>query len=414
MLCEVFQEAKLPAGVCNMIFGTGPKAGNALVSHPDVPMISFTGGTVTAERIIKSSAPYYKKLSLELGGKNPGIVFNDANIDECIGTLVRAGFSNQGEICLCSSRLFVQEGVYDEFVKKYTEEVKKIKVGDPREASTKMGPLVSKQHLEKVLSYVKLAQELGGKIECGGKQPAMEGELKEGYFLEPTVITGLDSKAAPCTEEIFGPVVTVTPFKTEEEVVEWANGVKYGLAASIWTENVSRMHRMAQEIHVFLPFLSFPFLSFFLSFLPFGSFPSFPSFPSVPFSFCYLFLLFPFPLAFLFIFALIFALVFALIFAFFAPFLAPLGHSLCLVELFNFFRSLPGRNRLVQLLDDPRFEDALWRNEGLWNWKGGHDPLFRVFYRGKDCLLENLSKTMSRRKKKREKKRGKKGTRIPL
>lgn len=248
MLCDVLKEAQVPPGVVNMIFGTGPKAGQAIVSHPDIPLVSFTGGTATGERIIRDSAPFYKKLSLELGGKNPGIVFEDADMQNCVPTLVRAGFSNQGEICLCSSRLFVHEKVYDEFVRKYTEEVRKIRVGDPRDGQTQMGPLVSREHLNKVMSYVKLSREIGGKIECGGEQPKLTGDLANGYFLEPTVVTGLPYDAAPCMEEIFGPVVTITKFKTEEEVVEWSNAVKYGLAASIWTENVSRMHRVAQLI----------------------------------------------------------------------------------------------------------------------------------------------------------------------
>jgi len=248
MLCDVLQQAKVPAGVVNMVFGTGPRAGQALVSHPEVPLISFTGGTVTGERIIRDSAPFCKKLSLELGGKNPGIVFDDADLATCVSTLVRAGFSNQGEICLCASRLFVQEGIYDEFVKRYVEEVKKIKIGDPREEGTQMGPLVSREHLAKVMLYVTLSEDLGGKIKCGGKQPQLAGPLAKGYYLEPTVVTDLPHDATPCVDEIFGPVVTITKFKTEEEVVEWANEVKYGLAATIWTENVSRMHRVAHRV----------------------------------------------------------------------------------------------------------------------------------------------------------------------
>jgi len=251
MLCQVMKEVGLPAGVCNMVFGLGAKAGNALVSHSEVPLISFTGGTVTGEKIIRSSAQFYKKLSLELGGKNACVIFEDADLEACIPTVVRSGFSNQGEICLCTSRIFVHRNLHDRFLQLYVEQVKKMMiVGDPKAPETTMGPLVSKEHLAKVTSYVHLAKELGGKIECGGVAPDFSAhpELKGGYFLLPTVISGLKFDHVPCMEEIFGPVVTVTPFDKEDEVIEWCNAVKYGLAASVWSTNVNTIHRAAAQI----------------------------------------------------------------------------------------------------------------------------------------------------------------------
>jgi len=210
---------------------------------------------------MQTSSKYCKKLSLELGGKNACVVFEDTDLEKCIPVAVRSGFSNQGEICLCSSRVFVHEKIYDQFVEKYVAEVQKIKVGDPKDEKTTMGALVSKEHFDKVYSYIKLAKELGGDIKTGGEKPKLEGELANGYFLSPTVITGLDYDSRVCQEEIFGPVVTITKFQTEEQVIEFANSVQYGLAASIWTENLSRMHRVAQAIEVF----SFFFLFFLFS-----------------------------------------------------------------------------------------------------------------------------------------------------
>ena len=205
LLASVIRDAAIPPGVVNIVFGTGPKAGQALVAHPKVPVISFTGGTVTAERLIKTSAPFYKKLSLELGGKNAGIVFADANMDVAIPTIVRSGFQNQGEICLCTSRLFVQRSVFDSFVAKYVAAVKLLKVGNPADPATDLGALVSKEHQAKVLSYIDLAKELGGEIKCGGgpvDKATLPDEFKEGYFVQPTVITGLSHKSRVCQEEV--------------------------------------------------------------------------------------------------------------------------------------------------------------------------------------------------------------------
>eukprot|EP00002_Diphylleia_rotans_P004308 TRINITY_DN1312_c0_g1_i1.p1 TRINITY_DN1312_c0_g1~~TRINITY_DN1312_c0_g1_i1.p1 ORF type:complete len:490 (-),score=108.87 TRINITY_DN1312_c0_g1_i1:148-1617(-) len=248
MLCDVLNEAGIPPGVVNIVFGYGHKVGQAIVTHPQIPLVSFTGGTATAEHIIKSSAPLYKKVSLELGGKNPLIVFPDADMKICIPTTVRASFSNQGEICLCASRILVHESIIDEFVQRFVEETRKLKVGDPRDPTSNLGPLVSKPHFDKVRSYVEIAQKEGGKIETGGDSPVLGGDLADGYFLNPTIITGLTPSCRTMQEEIFGPIVSVVPFKTEQEAIEIANGVKYGLAASIWTESVSRAHRVARKV----------------------------------------------------------------------------------------------------------------------------------------------------------------------
>jgi len=247
---DAFHEAGLPPGVCNMVFGAGNISGAELVKHPDVPAISFTGGTATAEHIIRDSAPFYKKLYLELGGKNPNIIFDDADLDKCVPTTVRSSFLNQGEICLCGSRIFVQEKIYDSFMKKFEESVKQWRVGDPLEATSNVGAVISQQHMEKILSYIHLAKELGGTISCGGGRAAAEGRCAGGYFIQPTIITGLKNDCRVCQEEIFGPVVTVIKFTTEDEVIQMANDIMYGLSASVWTENLGRAQRTSLALKV--------------------------------------------------------------------------------------------------------------------------------------------------------------------
>lgn len=251
LLGNILNQAGLPKGVCNIVFGTGQNTGEPLVTHPKIKAISFTGGTKTGQKIIELSAPNFKKLSLELGGKNPNIIFNDADLEECIETTVRSSFLNQGEICLCGSRIFVQEEIYNDFLSKFIEKVKLLKTGNPLDESTNVGALISKQHLEKVEYYINLAKEEGGEIVLGGTKPNyLEEENKEGYFLEPCIITALKSGCRVMNEEIFGPVVTISIFKTTEEVIEYANSTPYGLSASIWTNNLKLAHQVSEELDV--------------------------------------------------------------------------------------------------------------------------------------------------------------------
>src|SRR6185369_2649098 len=207
-----------------------------------------TGGTKTGEEIARTAAPMFKKLSLELGGKNPNIIFADCNYEEMLATTIRSSFSNQGEICLCGSRIFVERSLYDRFKKDFISQVSALKVGDPLEADTDVGAIVSKQHFEKIMSYIELAKKEGGCILTGGNAVAVDGRCSNGWFIEPTVIEGLPHDCRTNQEEIFGPVVTIMPFETEEEVLRYANSTRYGLSATIWTENLSRAHRVAAGI----------------------------------------------------------------------------------------------------------------------------------------------------------------------
>ncbi|XP_062599269.1 2-aminomuconic semialdehyde dehydrogenase-like [Saccostrea cucullata] len=217
-LCQIFEEAGVPPGVINIVFGVGPRAGEALVKHPDVPLISFTGGTVTAKRIREAAAPYCKKFSLELGGKNAAVIFDDADLEKCLSTSIRSSFANQGEICLCTSRIYVQKQLYPKFLEKFVTETKKIRVGDPRNEKTFMGALISKEHLAKVKGYVDLAEKEGATIACGKEDLKLEESNKNGYFMRPTVITDVKDDSRLMKEEIFGPVTCIVPFDTEEEV----------------------------------------------------------------------------------------------------------------------------------------------------------------------------------------------------
>ena len=244
LLSKLCVEAGLPAGVLNIIHGLGTKVGEAIVSHIAIPAISFTGGSATGARIASITAPMFKKLSLELGGKNPNIIFDDCDFDEAVKTTLRSSFANQGQICLCGSRIYVQRGIYDRFLSEFVAKVEKMTVGDPLLEETKTGAVVSKSHQEKVLGYIDLAKEEGGKVEVGGEAVSVEGRCANGFFIQPTVITGLDPGCRTNQEEIFGPVVTVQPFDNEEEVIGYANGTAYGLSATIWTQDLSRAHRV--------------------------------------------------------------------------------------------------------------------------------------------------------------------------
>ena len=248
LLCEIIADAGIPPGVVNMVFGLGGKAGAALVANPKVPLVSFTGGTATGKAIATATAPLLKKLSLELGGKNPNIVFDDANLEEAVAGSIRSSFLNQGQICLCGSRIYVQEKIYERFLEQFVAKAKALKVGDPLEEDTFLGPVVSKEHHAKIMGFLDLAREEKAQFLTGGSQPNLPGKLANGYFLEPTILAGVKSESKLQLDEIFGPVVTVTPFSTEEEAIRHANSVSYGLSASIWTQSLKRAHGVAEKV----------------------------------------------------------------------------------------------------------------------------------------------------------------------
>jgi aminomuconate-semialdehyde/2-hydroxymuconate-6-semialdehyde dehydrogenase len=242
-LAELSLEAGIPPGVINIVHGYGNKAGRALTCHDDVTAISFTGGTVTGAAVAANVAPRFKKLSLELGGKNPNLVFADADLNDAVATSIRSSFWNQGEICLCGSRIFVERSIHDEFVARFAAATKKLRIGDPVDDATDVGALISEAHLQKVMGYIDLAEEEGGTIVAGGHRVD-----RSGYFVEPTIVTGLGCECRVLQEEIFGPVVTITPFDDEEEAIVSANSTRYGLSATIWTRDLSRAHRVAAAL----------------------------------------------------------------------------------------------------------------------------------------------------------------------
>jgi len=250
VLGRLFNEAGLPKGVCNIVMGKGDPAGSFLVKHPGVPLISFTGGTATGEKIQTMAAPFTKKLSLELGGKNATIVLKDVDIKKVVPQVARASFLNQAEICLCGSKILVQEDIYEAFVEELARHVDSLKVGDPLAADTFMGPIVSKAQYDKVLSMLELAKKDEGKIIAGGTRPELPAELKDGYYLRPTLVKDLTNCSEIHQTEIFGPVVTVNSFKYPHEAVKWANNSPYGLSASLWTKNLSLAHKMAADLRV--------------------------------------------------------------------------------------------------------------------------------------------------------------------
>lgn len=249
LLSDILAEIGFPKGVLNLVHGLGGEAGAAIVEHPDTAVISFTGGTATGKAISKVAAPMFKKLSLELGGKNANVIFDDCDFEEALKTSVRSSFANQGQICLCGSRIYVQRGIYEKFKTAFVERVKGLTVADPLSDEARMGAIVSKDHFEKVLGYIELAKEEGGTLLHGGHAVELEGRCKDGYFLAPTVFEGLPATCRTNQEEIFGPVVTLTPFDTEEEALALANGTEYGLASTVWTTNLQVAHRMAAGLH---------------------------------------------------------------------------------------------------------------------------------------------------------------------
>lgn len=242
-LARLITEAGFPPGVINIVHGYGSTAGRALTTHDDVAAISFTGGTVTGAAVAANAAPRFKKLSLELGGKNPNLIFADCDLEDAIATSIRSSFWNQGEICLCGSRIFVERPLYERFVERFAAETRNLRVGDPGDPDTDVGAVISDAHLRKIVGYIELAKEEGGTVVAGGEQLD-----RAGFFVQPTVITGLRCDCRVLQEEIFGPVVTITPFDDEEEAIGFANSTRYGLSATVWTRDLQRAHRVAAAL----------------------------------------------------------------------------------------------------------------------------------------------------------------------
>lgn len=247
LLGEVAKEAGLPDGVLNILHGLGHRVGDAIIKHPKVKAISFTGGTKTGEYIARTAAPMFKKLSLELGGKNPVIIFADCDFEDMLSTTIRSSFANQGQICLCGSRILVEHAIYDKFKEAFVAKVAKSVVSYPSDPKANLGAVVSQPHMEKILSYIELAKEEGGTILTGGERVILNEPYDGGYYIRPTVIEGLSYNCRTNQEEIFGPVVTIAPFDTEEEALMMANSTQYGLQTTIWTSDLKRAHRVADE-----------------------------------------------------------------------------------------------------------------------------------------------------------------------
>jgi len=248
LLGKICKEAGLPDGVLNIVHGTGNHCGEAIVKHPSIKAISFTGSTRAGAHIASVAAPMFKKLSLELGGKNPNIIFADCDWDKMMKTTIRSSFSNQGQICLCGSRILIEASIYEKFKTEFVEKTKQLSIGDPLIDQHKQGAIVSKMHFDKVMNCIKLAKEEGGNILCGGNSITPTGRCSGGYFIEPTIVENLGPTCKTNTDEIFGPVVTLQPFHSTEEAIELANATEYGLAATIWTQDISKANLLATKV----------------------------------------------------------------------------------------------------------------------------------------------------------------------
>lgn len=248
ILSKTVEEIGLPPGVLNIVHGLGAKAGDAMSRTEGIKAISFTGGTETGKRIVEVAGTRFKKLSLELGGKNANLIFDDCDFEDMLRTTVRSSFSNQGQICLCGSRILVEHTIYEKFKEAFVKKVSAMKVGDPSLPETRMGAIVSASHHEKILNYISIAQQEGGTVLCGGNAIKMEGDLSGGYYIQPTIIEGLAQECRANQEEIFGPVVTIEPFRDDEDAVAKANSTQYGLSCTIWTKDLKRAHKLAGEV----------------------------------------------------------------------------------------------------------------------------------------------------------------------
>ena len=249
MLAKIARDVGFPTGVLNIVHGEGADVGAALVKHPGIKAISFTGSTATGRQIAQMAAGDFKKYSLEMGGKNPNIIFADCDFEKALETTMRSTFANQGQICLCGSRILIEKEIYEKFRDGLVERAKALRLGDPLNDSTEQGAVVSEPHMKKILHYIELAKKEGGKILCGGERAILPGELKNGYFIQPTLIEGLKPNSSCNQDEIFGPVATLIPFENENEAIEIANGTRYGLSASLWSNDVSRCDRVANALN---------------------------------------------------------------------------------------------------------------------------------------------------------------------
>lgn len=261
LLAEAMQDAEIPAGVYNVVHGFGPgSSGEFLAEHPDVSAITFTGESKTGAAIMRSVASTVKPVSFELGGKNAAIVFADCEFEETIKGLSDAVFLNTGQVCLCAERVYVERRIYPQFVDALKKKAESLNAGWPHDEKADLGPLISSQHREKVLSYYRLAREEGATVVTGGGVPQFGDNRDNGFYIQPTILTGLSESARCVTEEIFGPVCHIAPFDSEEEAVAMANHTKYGLAASLWTSDLKRGHRVAQQINVGITWVNCWFL----------------------------------------------------------------------------------------------------------------------------------------------------------